>query len=152
MFSVCEERGKKKKTHTPACAQTHTLLQHCPPVISCKSEEREKRRRMSVDMRCFPGLCDSAAEATFWGGVCWGRGWSILWQWSGKVQGFVCLFVKGGDFWSLFMLPHYQLLTLARDARSMQHGAGLAVPAPSQPLRTPAATWNTHWQCLLIRR
>lgn len=41
---------------------------------------------------------------------------------------------------------------LGRAARSLQYGTGLAVPAPWQPLWTPAATWNTHWQCLLIRR
>lgn len=61
---------------------------------------------MSTDRKCFPGLYDSAEEATG------GKDSSVLRQRTEKVQGFVCLFV-GGGLSPPHPLPHYQLLTLA---------------------------------------
>lgn len=65
----------------------------------------------------------------------------------------VCL-LGVGWFWvcSCPLPPPLPAAHLGNEARSLQYGPGLAVPAPWQPLRSPAATWSTHWQCLLIRR
>lgn len=85
--------------------QTHTC-EHTPPVMGWNSEEGKE----ADEHRQASQTCDSTVEAT------WGKDLGVLWQQSGKVQGFACLFVGGGVILGLFMPPppRYQLLTLAR--------------------------------------
>lgn len=54
----------------------------------------------------YASLSDSAAAAT------WGKDLKSLCLWTGKVWD-LCVQWGGGWGWSLFMLPHYQLLILA---------------------------------------
>lgn len=92
-------------------SSAHANAQPCNAELRLEVRGKTKRQ-MSTDTKGFPGSCDSAEEAT------WGEDWSILWQQSGEVQGFVFVCGRRVDFWSLFMQPapplHYQLLTLAK--------------------------------------
>lgn len=80
-------------------------------------------------------------------------GWGGGEGWGGDVC--VCVCGGGGEVaFGLFSCSPLPAAHLGKEARSLQYGKGLAVSAPWQPhgLRSPAATWSTRWQCLLIRR
>lgn len=68
------------ETHKPATLASSNGL---------KFRGKEKKRQMNTDIIFLPVRYDSAVEAT------WGMDSSVLWQPSGKVQGFVCLWGVG---------------------------------------------------------
>lgn len=119
VFSACEQSQQRAREHT-------TLRRRAPA-----GSQRKTKRQMSTDTKRFPGWCDSAEEAT------WGEDWSILWQQSGKVQGFVFVCGRRVDFWSLFMQPPppppLPAAHLGKETRSLQYGRGLAEASPCQP-------------------
>lgn len=126
MFSVCEQ------THTHA----HTYsCKRWPPVMGWKSEERKKANEHRHNMLPSPVWLSG------WGDLGEGLERLMAAEWKGAG---ICVFVcgvggwVGGEFCSLFMLPHYQLLTLAKRQGVCNMAQAWLYPRHAKPPRSPA--------------